>query len=412
MVAVKQFSVAERLSGSPAVREAILAAAAGARGLAHADARAMSHSWLFTGPPGSGRTLAALDFAAALLCTSPVTGHFDGELGCGQCQVCRSILYTDPPSHGDVVFLQPQELSISVDKVRGIIGQAASRPTLGRWRVIIFDNADRLTDGAANALLKTVEEPTDSTVIIMCAPSADPEDFSQTLRSRCRHLYIPAPSADFIVSTLMAEGASESDARLAAATSMRHIGRARHLINSPDAQRRRAIAINLAEDVFHGSQAFIATARLIKEIEKDAKSSHAEQEAREIEKLEVAYGAGGKGKGAARGQRDVKAAVKELEKLHKLRATRRQRNFLDLVLIDLAGIYRDALILRAGAEVELTHPDFAGLAGDLAAKLDDASLTSCLAAISTCREHINYNVNQQVAFDGLIGRLRLACRAK
>ena len=190
-ISLTRGSVAQRLADRPPVQEAILQAARAARGLPGADPRAMSHSWLFTGPPGSGRSNAALAFAAALMCTNVDTNGPEAELGCGQCDGCRSVLETQ--SHPDLKFWTPQGLTIKVEEVRGVIKDAIALPTHAKFRVIIFDNADRLTAGASNALLKTVEEPSAQTVIIMCAPSADPQDFSQTLRSRCRHLYIPWP---------------------------------------------------------------------------------------------------------------------------------------------------------------------------------------------------------------------------
>lgn len=409
-ISLTRGSVAQRLADRPAVQEAILQAARAARGLPGADPRAMSHSWLFTGPPGSGRSNAALAFAAALMCTSVDTNGPEAELGCGQCDGCRSVLETQ--SHPDLKFWTPQGLTIKVEEVRGVIKDAIALPTHAKFRVIIFDNADRLTAGASNALLKTVEEPSAQTVIIMCAPSADPQDFSQTLRSRCRHLYIPSPSVEYIVEQLVSEGASPNDAHLAALTSLRHVGRARRLVTNPDAQKRRAMAINLAEDVFHGSQAFQSAQALIKLVNDEAKSDGAEREEKEVSNLEVAYGAGGKGKGTGRENRDLKSAVKRLQDQHKLQQTRRQRDYLDLVLIDLAGIYRDALMRKVGADVELTHPDFEGLADELAARVSEEGLLACQNAISKCREQMSHNVTQQIAFDGLIGRLRLACKTR
>ncbi|WP_304410517.1 DNA polymerase III subunit delta' [Corynebacterium stationis] len=409
-ISLTRGSVAQRLADRPAVQEAILQAARAARGLPGADPRAMSHSWLFTGPPGSGRSNAALAFAAALMCTIVDTNGPEAELGCGQCDGCRSVLETQ--SHPDLKFWTPQGLTIKVEEVRGVIKDAIALPTHAKFRVIIFDNADRLTAGASNALLKTVEEPSAQTVIIMCAPSADPQDFSQTLRSRCRHLYIPSPSVEYIVEQLVSEGASPNDAHLAALTSLRHVGRARRLVTNPDAQKRRAMAINLAEDVFHGSQAFQSAQALIKLVNDEAKSDGAEREEKEVSNLEVAYGAGGKGKGTGRENRDLKSAVKRLQDQHKLQQTRRQRDYLDLVLIDLAGIYRDALMRKVGADVELTHPDFEGLADELAARVSEEGLLACQNAISNCREQMSHNVTQQIAFDGLIGRLRLACKTR
>ncbi|WP_083323809.1 DNA polymerase III subunit delta' [Corynebacterium sp. HMSC036D03] len=398
-------SVAQRLADTPAVAQTILAAARAARG--EGDLRAMSHSWLLTGPPGAGRSLAALCFAAALMCTSK---DENGDPGCGQCAACRAVL--EQQKHTDLVFVDPKEQFITVGEARDVIGRAASLPSVAPWRVVIFNKADRLRNEAANALLKTVEEPPERTVIVMVAPSADPQDFSQTLRSRCRHLYIPSPSVEGVVKQLVAEGASEHDARLAAVTSLQHVGRARHLVQDAGVQKRRAMAINLAEDVFHGSQAFQSVTALLKFIEKDAKDSHAESEEAERSKIEQSFGIGAKGKGASKAQRDARSALKELEELHKKRAKRRIADGLDIVLVDLAGIYRDALMLKVGAEVDMTHPDFAGLAGELAQCVSEDGLLAAQSAIRTCREQLPQNVTPQVAFDGMIGRLRLACGAR
>ncbi|WP_408927185.1 DNA polymerase III subunit delta' [Corynebacterium marquesiae] len=394
-------SVAQRLADTPGVARTILGAARAARGMPGADPRAMSHSWLFTGPPGSGRSLAAIDFAAALMCTDPE------EPGCGRCEACRAVLETK--QHTDLVLVDPQEVIIPVDTVREVIGRAASLPTVAPWRVVIFNNADRLNNNGANALLKTVEEPPARTVIIMCAPSDAPEDFSQTLRSRCRHLYIPSPSVESITAQLVSEGASDHDAHLAALTSLRHVGRARRLVNDPAVQKRRAVAINLAEDVFHGSQGFQAVTSLLKLVDSEAKESHKDQEEAELAKLEQTLGVGAKGKGAAKAQRDARSAIKDLQDQHKKRAKRRVIDNLDLVLVDLSGVYRDALMQKVGAQVDLTHPDFAGLSGELAQRVSEEGLLDCQAAITLCREQLTQNVGTQIAFDGLVGRLRRAC---
>ncbi|QPK79357.1 DNA polymerase III subunit delta' [Corynebacterium lizhenjunii] len=404
LVRVNPQNVAALLADTPSVRDTILRAAAAGCKLPGSDPRALAHSWLFTGPPGAGRSTAALALAAALMCTDQ-----PGQ-GCGACESCRGIL--QQRQHTDLVFISPQELSIGVAGVREMIHQAASLPTVAPYRVVIFDNADRLTDEAANALLKTVEEPSSSTVLVLCAPTDAPEDFSQTLRSRCRHLYIPAPSVERIVEILQAEGHSPQDARLAAVTSLRHVGRARRLVSDPMAQRRRAAAINLAESVFHGSGGYAAATGLLAAITKEAKEAYQEADAKEIAAVELAYGAGAKGKGAAKAQREAKSAVKRVEELQKKRATRRLRDLLDLALVDLAGIYRDALMVKVGANVEMTHPDFAGLAQELAAKVSEEGLVAAQDAIRTCRNHIANNVGPALAFDGLVGRLRQACGAR
>ncbi|WP_394282313.1 DNA polymerase III subunit delta' [Corynebacterium sp.] len=403
-------SVSARLADSPKVRDTVLSAAAAARGASgigaetHVDPRAMTHSWLFTGPPGAGRSTAAVAFAAALVCTDPQ------EIGCGVCDGCRDAF---GGSHTDIVHIVPKELSISKDTVDEVVAQAARLPTIAPWRVIIIEDADRLTPEAADAMLKTVEEPPASTVIIMCAPSTDPEDFSQTLRSRCRHLYIPAPSAGEIVRILtQEEGASESDAKLAAATSLRHIGRARALVKDPSIQQRRAQVINLAELIFHGDQAFQAVGSLLKAVNKEAVDSYADADAQEREKLEQALGMGAKGKGATKALRGAAGTVKELEDRQKARSTRRKRDVLDLALVDFAGVYRDALMVKTGANVGLTHPDFEGLARDIGQRVSIEGLVACQDAIAKCRTQLSQSVIPTIAFNGMIGAIRQACRVK
>lgn len=395
-------SVSERLADTPKVRDTILAAAAAARGVPGTDPRACAHSWLFTGPPGSGRSNAALAFAAALVCEDPEV------IGCGRCKGCQDAL---AGHHTDVVHVVPQELTISANLVRTeIVAKAARLSTIASHRIIIIENADRLTEEAADALLKTVEEPPEGTVIVLCAPSTDPRDISQTLRSRCRHLYIPSPSEDEFVRVLMAEeGASEAHARLAAATSLRHLGRARLLVRNEAIQIRRASAIHLAEQVFFGSQAFQAAGALVKRIEKESVADYADADAEERAKLERSFGVGAKGKGAAKATAGVSAAVKALEAQQKARGTRRKRDVFDLILVDLAGVYRDALVLQSGAQVPLTHPDFEGLAQEIANRVSQTGLIACQDAIAQCRERLHQQVAPAVAFNGMIGHLRKAC---
>ncbi|AIG63560.1 DNA polymerase III subunit delta' [Corynebacterium atypicum] len=362
---------------------------------------AMTHSWLITGAPGSGRTEVARAFAAALECTDPQ------RPGCGQCAACQAVLAR---AHTDVVEIAPEGLSISVETVREeIVGRAETLPTVGSWRVVIVHDADRLSPAAADALLKTVEEPAPRTVLFFCAPSTDPEDFSVTLRSRCRHIYVPPPSVDRIVRILTSEeGASEPDARLAALASLRHIGRARRLVTRPEMQRRRARVLRLAELIGHGDVAFREAGQLFQAIKSETADDFADADAEEKAVLERSLGMGGRGKGVQKSLRGSAGAVRDLEKQQKRRKTRRERDLLDLSLVDLTGLYRDAFLLSCGARLAPTHPDFQGLAQELATSVSPQGLVACLDAIALCRRHITQNVGLSIAVDGMIGRLRLA----
>ncbi|WP_019729313.1 DNA polymerase III subunit delta', partial [Mycobacterium avium] len=242
-----------RLVGQDAVKAELLGAARAARGDAgHSDAGAgtMTHAWLITGPPGSGRSVAALCFAAALQCTA------DGEPGCGRCHACTTTL---AGTHADVRRVVPEGLSIGVDEMRAIVQIAARRPATGNWQIVVIEDADRLTEGAANALLKVVEEPPPSTVFLLCAPSVDPEDVAITLRSRCRHVALVTPSTEAIARVLVdSDGLTPETADWAASVSGGHVGRARRLATDPEARQRRERALGLVRDAATPSRAYAA----------------------------------------------------------------------------------------------------------------------------------------------------------
>lgn len=363
---------------------------------------AMTHAWLFTGPPGSGRSIAAVAFAAALECDHPTV------LGCGECEQCVKVRRG---AHGDVLHIVPRELVISVKTVRDeIVTPAAKKPTVAKWRIVILDNADRLNDASGNSLLKTLEEPPAHTVIMLCAPSTDPDDVIPTLVSRSRHVYVPQPRVDDVVRILTRDGSvSEENARLAASATGNHIGRARRLVSDQEAQKRRASILHLAELIGHGDQAFLAVSDIVKKVTKAAEEDLAEENERELEKLRNALGMGAKGKGAHKALRGAASSIKELEDLQKKRKTRAIRDALDLSLTDLAGLYRDALLVASGADVSAVHPDFAGTAKDLAS-VGEPGLVACIDAIMKCREHIAVNVRPETAMDAMVGKIRLASK--
>lgn len=402
VVWVEHIRVKDRLADTPTVSDVILSAAAAARGLPGARPHAMTHSWVFSGPPGSGRSLAALAFAQTLVC------ELIDDPGCGTCPSCRSVM---TGGHTDVEHVVPEGNTLSVDRVRNqIIPSAHSLPTVAQWRVIIIEDADRLRGEAANALLKTIEEPPASTVIILCTPSIAPEDFIPTLRSRCRHLYIPAPSTQKVVELINDGQSSPADLYLAARASMQHVGRARRLLQEETAGTRRRQAIALAEAIFEGDEAYRAVTTLINTVKKEVTTAADELDAAEKEKLEAALGKGGKGKGAAKAMRGSAGALSSLEAEQKRRRTRMTTDFLDIALVDLAGIYRDAIMLSTGAPSDLINPDYEGLTREIAAKASLSALVEAQEAIRQARGRLQGFVSPQVAIDGMVGRIRLAFR--
>ncbi len=399
--------VFSRLVGQDAVEQELVSAAAAARGdSAHNGAAtgSMTHAWLITGPPGSGRSVAALCFAAALQCTS------DGTPGCGQCRACTT---TMAGTHADVRRIIPEGLSIAVKEMREIVQIASRRPGTGRWQIVVIEDADRLTEGAANALLKVVEEPPPSTVFLLCAPSVDPEDIAITLRSRCRHVALTTPGADAIADVLIAgDGLPEEDARWAASVSGGHVGRARRLATDPEARERRKRALGLARDAATPARAYAAAEEMVAVAEAEALALTAGRNEAEMEELKTALGAGGTGKGTAGTTRGTAGALKELENRQKSRKTRASRDALDRALIDLATYFRDALLVSSGATgVTANHPDMADKVAAMAAHASPDKLLRCIEAVLECREALAVNVKPKFAVDAMVATVGQALRS-
>ncbi|MBY0441211.1 MAG: DNA polymerase III subunit delta' [Mycobacteriaceae bacterium] len=407
--------VFSRLVGQVAATAVLVSAAKAA----HSDSvhnqavdGAMSHAWLITGPPGSGRSIAALCFAAALQCLSGAAG---ATPGCGQCRACTTTL---AGTHADVRRVIPEGLSIGVDEMRAIVQTASRRPTTGRWQIVLIEDADRLTEGAANALLKVVEEPPPSTVFVLCAPSVDPDDIAITLRSRCRHVALVTPSVAAIAQVLRDnDGLSADTAQWAASVSGGHVGRARRLATDPQARQWRVQALGLVRDAATPSRMYASAEELVAAAEAEARALTVDRAEAETKELWTALGAGGTGKGTTGAVRGAAGAIKDLERRQKSRQTRAARDALDRALIDVATYLRDALVGAVGAGgVCANHPDMADRAAALAAHATPERLLRCIQAVLECRAALAANVKPKFAVDAMVaiigqelgGRARLS----
>jgi DNA polymerase III subunit delta' len=355
------------------------------------DPAAMTHAWLFTGPPGSGRSVAARAFAAALQCP-------DG--GCGECQACHTTL---GGTHADVRFVVPEGLNIGVGEMRTLVLRAASSPTQGRWQVLLVEDADRLTEAAGNALLKAIEEPPPRTVFLLCTPSTHPDDISVTIRSRCRVVPLRTPPADAVATVLsQRDGTDAETASWAAAAAQGHVGRARRLARDPQARSRRDAVLAVPRRLTGVGACFDAANALIEAAEAEAVATVSETDAAERSALETALGAGGTGKGAAGAARGVAGQLKDLERRQRLRATRAQRDALDRALVDLAGFYRDVLAHKFGSQVAPIHLDTAELSAAAAERWSAESALRRLEAVLACRTEIEANVKPRIAVEAMM----------
>jgi DNA polymerase-3 subunit delta' len=379
--------------GQPAVVEELQAAVA--------DPAAMTHAWLFTGPPGSGRSVAARAFAAALQCP-------DG--GDGTCHACRTVL---AGTHADVHVVVPEGLSIGALEARELVRVAGRAPSQGRWQMILVEDADRMTEQAANAVLKMLEEPPPRTVVMLCAPSLHPDDVPVTIRSRCRVVALRTPPVEAVADVLIdRDGVDPALAAWAAGAAGGHVGRARRLARDEDARLARKAVLDIPLSLVSLAACLDAADDLVGAAQEETDRAVASLDGAETEAVKASLGVGARGPGVAAASRGA-GVLKDLEKRQKSRATRLGRDSLDRALVDLAGLYRDALVLSAASAdpdapvPTMNHPDRRADAADLAARIGAEGALRRIDAVLACRLALEQNVKPRIAVEALTVALRL-----
>jgi len=344
------------------------------------ESQEMTHAWIFTGPPGSGRSSAAVAFAQALVCKNG---------GCGSCNDCVT---AKSGAHPDVEILKSEGLSIKIDEIRELLTRTAWAPSMGGWRVVVMEDADRLTESAANALLKAIEEPGLRTVWLLCAPTL--HDILPTIRSRCRHIQLHTPSNLEVSKFLMEQHQiAPKMADFAARVSQGHIGRARHLATNEEVRNRRSAILSIPSQLNSVAAAYAAAAKLVElaNAESDAISEALDE--KEYEELSTALG---KGSGKA---------LKELEKEQKSRATRITRDTLDGALLDLATFYRDVILVQAGHDGDLINAELAEQINKMAANTQSHKTIAKMDAIMQARENLQRNGAPLLVMEALMCEL-------
>ena len=350
--------------------------------------QSMTNTWLFTGPPGSGRSNAAIAFAAALVCK-------DG--GCSKCNDCMSTIIG---THADVELIKTAGLSIKIDEVRELISRASWAPSVANYRVVVMEDADRLTESAANALLKVIEEPGLRTIWLLCAPTLT--DVLPTIRSRCRHLSLRTPSTKAIAKLLIErDGVESSTADFVARASSGHIGRARRLATDSAARENRSNIMKLPFMIKDVSSAFKAAQFLVDAAKADALVDAEKKDEDEISKLKEAWGATGS-KLVAGGAK----VVKELEKEQKSRSTRMVRDYLDRALLDLSTLYRDVLLVQSNSVDSLINQDLISQINQLAQTTKPEQTIRKIEAILKTRRNLAQNAAPLLLIEALMCELR------
>ena len=380
-------SVFDDLVGQEHITEILKGAVAASR--TGEESQEMTHAWVFTGPPGSGRSSAAVAFAQALICPS---------IGCGTCSDCRSAASS---GHPDVEIIRTEGLSIKVEEVRELLTRMAWAPSMGGWRVVVMEDADRLTESAANALLKAIEEPGTRTVWLLCAPTL--HDVLPTIRSRCRHLQLRTPSLAAVTDVLInRDKIAPVMADFAARVSQGHIGRAKYLALNESVRSNRTRIMQLPLQLASLAAAFQAAQTLVDIATTEANSASDERDEKEIEKLQEAYGKGATGRGMATGG---SKAVKELEKEQKSRSTRMVRDSIDGALLDIATFYRDVMMVQSGNTDSMINTDMRDAILAYVAKHPAHSTINKINAIMDARTNLARNAAPLVTCEALMCRL-------
>lgn len=358
---------------------------------------AMTHAWLLTGPPGSGRSVAARAFAAALQCRVPPA---EGGPGCGRCHDCTTAL---AGTHADVTVVATEKVIINIDEARHLVSLGQRAPAGGRWRVIIVEDADRMVERTSNVMLKAIEEPPPRTVWLLCAPSQD--DVIVTIRSRCRPVALRVPPAADVAALLVRRHGVDPQVALdAARAAQSHIGLARRLATDPAVRERRARVLSIATSVRGVGDAVLAAGDLVEVATAEARAATEERDAEEKAALLHSLGADA---GPALPP-NVRAQVRQLEDNQKRRATRALRDVLDRAMTDLLALYRDVLVIQLGADVDLVNGGgrTAHEVRALAAESAPEQTIRRMDAIADARERLAANVAPLLAMEAMVVALR------
>lgn len=353
----------------------------------------MTHAWLITGPPGSGRSVAARAFAAALQCTGDAARD------------AAAIAEVRAGTHPDVTVVTTDKVTIAIDEVRGLIGLAQRAPARGRWRVIVVEDADRMLERTSNVLLKAIEEPPPRTVWVLCAPS--PQDVVVTIRSRCRQVGLRIPPVEAVAELLVRRDGLEPGLALESARAAQsHVGMARRLARDPEARARRRRILETAARIRGVGDAVLAADDLVETAKAEAAARSEERDAREKAELLRSLGV----EAGATVPPALRAQVKQLEEEQKRRATRQQRDSLDVAMLDLLSLYRDVLVVQLGAagEVALVNEGAADLVHSLAESSTPEQSLARMDAIAEARTRLAGNVAPLLALEAMMLTLRPA----
>lgn len=373
-------SVWDELLGQPEAIEQLQKAVAQKKTSLH-------HAWLFTGPAGSGRSLLAKAFSAALQCDQD---------GCGNCQQCSLAM---AGAHPDINLLATEKVQISIDEVRQLVSRSSTQSSIGEYRIAIIEDADRMTERTSNVLLKALEEPEANTIWMLCAPSV--ADLLPTIRSRTRSVVLRLPSIEEVATLLVQrDGVAHDLALTSARQAQNHVGMARRLATSQEARARRSETMREIAGISNLSKSMVAAEHLLSVAKRDAQALSEERDSKERANLLRAYGLTETDKLPT----NLRAEFKALEENQKRRNTRALRDGIDRIFTDAESFFRDIMALQLAAGVELTNPE---LEADLIARANSTTslqTIEVLDAVAQARIRLASNVRDLLVLEALCTR--------
>ena len=341
--------VFSQIFGQPRVREFLRASVASDR---------VTHAYLFTGPAGSNKTQAAYALASALICK---------DNGCGACDECSKIARR---KHPDVRYYAPEGAGgYLVEQIREIVSDTSLAPIQATRKVYILDRVDLLGTSAANAFLKTLEEPPDDVVIILLGRTR--ESVLPTIVSRCSVVpfrHIPATEAADILAQRTTRGIEfmKSNERLSF---------------------RRQVLDTLARlDTSDSWDLVSAASDLVVAAKAPLDSVRAAHEAELAENADFL----------------AKSAIRQIEARNKRELTARSLESFRQITAITASYLRDVLAVCAQAPELVINVDIRDVIEATAARTDEAHVARALEAVNACDMSISYNVSPETCLDALL----------
>jgi DNA polymerase-3 subunit delta' len=299
-------------------------------------------------------------------------------------------------AHPDITILKTDRVVINIDEVRNVVSRASLATSIGKYRIIIIEDADRMAERTSNVLLKVLEEPEANTIWILCAPSVS--DLLPTIRSRTRNLNLRLPSVAEVTALIMQrDGVEESLARRAALQAQNHVGMARRLASSSEARARRQETLRVTLSIGNLSQAMLAAEKLLGVAKRDAEAVAQERDDKERLALMRAYGL----EESEKVPTNLRAQFKEIEENQKRRQTRALRDGIDRIFTDLESLYRDIIAIQLGGEQELVNQEVQQEIFDIAQGTKAKDTIEVLDAITKSRARLASNVRDLLVLESL-----------